>query len=45
MEMNVLAFKIMHHMKQKRKAKKGYMTFKLEQRLMIEWEWLYLQET
>ena len=27
-------------MKQKRKAKKGYMTLKLEQRLMIEWEWL-----
>ena len=29
-------------MKQKRKAKKGYMTLKLEQRLIIEWEWLFV---
>ena len=29
-------------MKQKRKAKKGYMTLKLVQRLMIEWEWLFV---
>ena len=42
MEMNVLAFKIMHHMKLKRKAQKGYMTLKLEQRVMIEWEWLFV---
>ena len=42
MEMNVLAFKIMHHMKLKRKAQKGYMTLKLEQRVMIEWEWPFV---
>ena len=31
-------------MKQKRKAKKdtSYMTLKLEQRLVIEWEWLFV---
>ena len=37
---NILA--IMHHTKQKRKAKKGYITLKLEQRHMIEWEWLFV---
>ena len=29
-------------MKLKRKAQKGYMTLKLEQRVMIEWEWPFV---
>ena len=28
-------------MKQKGKAKKGYITLKLEQRLMMAWDWLF----
>ena len=39
----LIAFKITRRIKQKRKAKKGYMTLKLEQRLRIEWEWLFVE--